>query len=76
MKLYAPTDTGSVIGLDGNDYRIRGGIVDVPDQDVAGLLANGFTIAAGQELPAAEVVEESAKPARKTKGKRNDDENA
>lgn len=69
MKLYAPTDTGTVIGLDGNEYRIRGGIIHVPDQDVAGLLANGFSIAAGQDMPVTDVpAPESAKPARKKKG--------
>jgi hypothetical protein len=64
--LYAPVDVGTVIGLDGNEYRIRGGIIDVPEQDVDGLLANGFMRAVAVEV-AVEVTEDVKKPVRKGK---------
>lgn len=61
--LYAPVDVGTVIGLDGNEYRIRGGIIEIPEQDVAALLKNGFMRAIPAESEAVEV----KKPARKAK---------
>ena len=62
VTLYAPVDTGRVIGLCGSEFRINGGIVEVNEQDVPGLLGNGFMLAG----PAAEDVQpELKKPARK-----------
>ena len=67
ITLYAPTDTGKVIGLCGNEFKITGGIIEVNAQDVDGLLANGFMLANPPADEVSEPVEEVKKPARKKK---------
>ena len=53
VRMYAPTDTGTVTGADGLDYRIIGGIVEVANSCVTALLATGYSRADTPEMDTA-----------------------